>query len=69
MLIAQLEQREVGSSGFARSNKIVQKLETPLEKISEVSHTAQLSPRATTLPHNDLPELGEGDGFISDKDE
>ena len=33
-----------------------------------MSHTAQLSPHATSLPHDDLPELGEGGGFISDED-
>ena len=68
-LIAQLDQREVGGSGFARGNEIVQKLETLLEKVSEVSRTAQLSPRATALPHDDLPELGESGGFISDEGE
>ena len=69
-LIAQLDQREVGGSGFARGNEIVQKLETLLEKVSEVSRTAQASPGVTALgPHDDVLELGESGGFISDEEE
>jgi hypothetical protein len=68
-LIAQLDQREVGGSGFARGNEIIQKLETLLEKVSEVSRTAQVGATAPPPPHDDLPEIGESGGFISDEDE
>ena len=68
-LIVQLEQREFGGSGFTQGNKIVQKLETLLEKVLEVSRTAWTSTGVTALaPHEGLPELGESGGFISDED-
>ena len=71
-LIEQLDQREVGGSGFARGNEIVAKLEALIEKVSEVSRAAQAAPVVPTLPpYDDEPaaDLGYGDGFVSDDEE
>ena len=65
-LIKQLDQREVGGSGFARGNEIVDKLETLIEKVSEVSRASQESPgELARSPFDDLPEVGDGGGCVS----
>mmetsp|Transcript_11969 Transcript_11969/g.18073 ORF Transcript_11969/g.18073 Transcript_11969/m.18073 type:complete len:88 (-) Transcript_11969:59-322(-) len=42
MLIEQLNERQVGGSGFARGNEILEKVEALLEKVSQVSAMAQV---------------------------
>jgi hypothetical protein len=65
MLIVQLDQHKVNKSGFAWGKEIVQKLETLLGKVWDVSGTKQVSPGVTTLaPHDDLTKLGESGRFI-----
>ena len=65
-LVEQLDQREVGGSGFARGNEIVDKLETLLEKASEVARVAQAPTSAPAL----AAECEEGtSGHVSDEEE
>ena len=71
-LIDQLDQRQVGGSGFARSNEILEKLETLIQKVSEVSLPAQTAPAAPLLPSLEdepAPELEDACGFVSDDEE
>ena len=39
-LVEQLDQRQVGGSGFVRGNEILEKVEALLEKVLQVSSTA-----------------------------
>ena len=56
-------------SGFARGNEIADKLDTLLEKVSEVSRTAQVSPGVPALPaFKDTIELEESDRLEEEED-
>ena len=66
-LIKQLDHRKVGGSGFAKGNEIIEKLETLLEKVSEVSRTSQMPPCDPAL--EDLTDLGESGGHASEDEE
>ena len=70
-LVDQLNKREVGGSGFARGNEIVEMLETLLEKVSEVLRATQAAPSVPVLsPLDDEapPELGKGDGYVLEEE-
>ena len=70
MLVEQLDQREVGGSGFARGNEILEKVEALLHKVSQVSSAAQVSPAAPAPPPFDDPvEFGHDVGCVSDNEE
>ena len=66
-LTEQLDQREVGGSGFARGNEIIDKLETILERVAEVSRAAPASAAAPApAAAEDMLGLGEGNRHVSD---
>ena len=59
-LIEQLNQRDVGGSGFARANEIAEKLNAIIDKVADLSRTAQISASVSTLPAMDeMSELEE----------
>ena len=64
-LIEQLDQREVGGSGFARGNEIVEKLETILERVAAPAPAAASAPAVA----EDVLGFGEDGGHVSDDDE
>ena len=69
MLIKQLDQRQVGGSGFAKGNEIAKKLDTLLDKVSEVSCAAQVSPVVPVLPaFKDMIEV-EDSGRLEEEEE
>ena len=69
-LVEQLDQREVGGSGFARGNEILEKVEALLEKVSQVSSAAQVPPAVLAPPLCDDPvEFGHDSGCVSDNEE
>ena len=71
-LIHQLDERQVGGSGFVRSNEILEKLETLINKFAEVSRPPPAAPTVPFLPPNEdepAPELEEADGFVSEEEE
>ena len=69
-LVEQLDQREVGGSGFARGNEIADKLDTLLEKVSEVSRAAQVSQGVPTLlAFEDTSELEESGRLVEEEEE
>lgn len=63
-LIEQLNQRDVGGSGFARGNEIAEKLNAILNKVADLSRTAQVSTGVSKLPAMDeMSELEESGGL------
>lgn len=69
-LVEQLDQREVGGSGFARGNEILEKAVALLRKVSQVSSTAQVSPAVLVPPPCDDPvEFGNGGVCVLDNEE
>ena len=71
-LIDQLDQHQVGGFGFSQSNEILEKMETLLQKLSEVSLSAQTAPAAPSLPpleDEPAPDLEDVGGFVSDDEE
>ena len=66
-LVEQLNQREVDGSGFARGNKILEKVEALLKKVLQVSFAEQVSPAALSpLLCDDPVEFGHGGGYVLD---
>ena len=69
-LIEQLNQRDVGGSGFARGNEIAEKLNAILDKVADLSHTTQVSAGVSTLPAMDgMSELEESGGLEYEEEE
>ena len=68
-LIEQLDEREVGGSGFARGNEILEKVEALLEKVSQVSATAQVPAVSASTACGDPIEFEHGGGCVSDNEE
>jgi hypothetical protein len=68
-LIEQLDEREVGGSGFARGNEILEKVEALLEKVSQVSATAQVPAVCAPTVCDDPVDFEHGDGCVSENEE
>ena len=69
-LAEKLDQREIGGSGLARGNGILEKVEALLEKISQVSYAAQVSRAAFAPPPcNDPVEFRHGGGWVLGNEE
>ena len=70
VLIDQLDQREVGGSGFARGNEILKKVEALLHKVSVASSAAQAPVDPSPPPFDDPGTLQHDVGYcVSDNDE
>ena len=63
-LIEQLDEREVGGSGFARGNEILEKVEALLEKVLQVSATAQVPAVSASTACGDPIEFEHGGGCV-----
>ena len=69
-LVKQLDQHEVGGSGFASGHNILEKVEALLKQVLQVSSGAQVSPAVLAPPPCDDPvEFGHGGGCASDSEE
>ena len=70
MLIEQLSQREVGGSGFTRSNEILEKVKALLHEVSQVSSVVQASPGVPApVSFEDPVEFGHAVGCVSNNEE
>ncbi len=69
-LIEQLNQRNVGGSGFAQANKIAEKLNAIIKKVVDLLRTVQISASIPTLPVMDeMSELEESGGLECEEEE
>ena len=68
-LAQELDDRNVGGPGYARGNDILAKMDTLLDKLTQVSSAVQASPAVPALPPHDPADLGDSGEFVSDDEE